>query len=765
MKRLISYIAILAGGILLAACSDKDDHNATPKAEVVTVNVDVILPTTIWDSWQASINEALLNIATAQRMNGKQVKLNLRHHDEDTVDLDKLAYALTHPGKGDAAYVQEDSCHVIIGPYHSDHARPILDQARRLRLPVIMPTCTSAELQRTESRQTNSFFLSESDITQCEVLLSAISNNGYRRVALICSNDIYGQSYYDWFGFEATQMRLTVVNGGIHRYTVGEDLGDYLANIASQCDNDTQMPVALILALGRNSDYATVLDAVNQYADADATPNAPAPRVFVTDNGLCDAVVNHELPVLGTFPIGSSADGYMQYYLDHYRQNPPYGAAQIYDALCIIALGRQAQFYATNPDELYIDGKRVEYEIAPFLPNLSDWMRAVLAHNSGPETLWTAYGLCSAFSLIAAGEHPNLCGATGSLDFDSQNHTTILHTNYLLWMSGYKGQIVPVAELSTIGTDGTISNQLLWQWEPAIEEIDPSRGADVNHQLPDMTDRWAVLISPSTTWENYRHQADVLAIYQTLRHHGYDDDHIVLIVEDNLADDSRNVYPGEIYMERATTAPDDPTDLINDNLRKNAVIDYHFSDLNSPDDLADILLGHESDRLPHVIHPTASSNVFFFWSGHGSNNGGPLWGDESTREVFSANRICRIVEQMQQPRQYRRMMMAIETCYSGIWGEALIGQPDVLLFTAASAAETSKADVDSFDADLHTYLSNAFTRSFCKAVNQNPSLSLRDLYYSLARSTCGSHVSLYNIEQYGSVYRNTMADFLGEETN
>ena len=215
-------------------------------------------------------------------------------------------------------------------------------------------------------------------------------------------------------------------------------------------------------------------------------------------------------------------------------------------------------------------------------------------------------------------------------------------------------------------------------------------------------------------------------------------------------------------MERATTAPDDPTDLINDNLRKNAVIDYHFSDLNSPDDLADILLGHESDRLPHVIHPTASSNVFFFWSGHGSNNGGPLWGDESTREVFSANRICRIVEQMQQPRQYRRMMMAIETCYSGIWGEALIGQPDVLLFTAASAAETSKADVDSFDADLHTYLSNAFTRSFCKAVNQNPSLSLRDLYYSLARSTCGSHVSLYNIEQYGSVYRNTMTDFLGK---
>ena len=763
MKRIVSYIALLAGVILLAACSDKDGQNSTSKSEVVTVNVDIILPSSTWDSWQTSINEALQNITTAQRMNDKQVKLNLRYHDEDTADLDKLAYALTHPGKGDAPYVQDDSCHAIIGPYYSDHARSILDQAQRLRLPVIMPICTSAELQRTEAHHTNSFFLTESDITQCEVMLSAIANDGYRRVALLCSDDTYGQSYYDWFGFEATQMHLSVAEGGIHRYTVDEDLGEYIANVARQYDESDRMPVALIVALGRSGDYTAVLDAVQHYAET--STEAPAPRVYVTDNGLCDAVLNHDLPVLGTFPVASAADGYMQYYYDHHGQYPPYGAAQMYDALCIIALGRQAQLYAKNPDELYIDGKRVEYEISPFEPNLSDWMRALLAHDSGPETLWTAYGLCSASALIAAGEQPNLCGATGSLDFDHQNHTTILHTNYMLWMSGNKGQIVPMAELSTIGADGTISNQLLWRWEAVIEEIDPNLGANVDHKLPDMTDRWAVIISPSTTWDNYRHQADALTIYQVLRRHGYDDDHIVLIVEDNLANDSRNPFPGEIYVERKAITPDDPTDLINDDIRKNAVIDYHFSDLTNPDDLAEIMLGHESDRLPHVIHPTASSNVFLFWSGHGSDNGGPLWGNEDSRQPFGKQRIQRIVEQMQQPRQYRRMMMAVETCYSGLWGEALIGQPDVLVLTAANAAETSKADVDAYDADLRTYLSNAFTRSFRKAVYQSPFLSLRDLYYSLARTTWGSHVSLYNIEQYGSVYRNTMADFLGEGTN
>lgn len=40
-------------------------------------------------------------------------------------------------------------------PYHSANARVILDQAQRLRLPVVMTTGTSAELQRTEARKTN----------------------------------------------------------------------------------------------------------------------------------------------------------------------------------------------------------------------------------------------------------------------------------------------------------------------------------------------------------------------------------------------------------------------------------------------------------------------------------------------------------------------------------------------------------------------------------------------------------------------------------
>ena len=149
MNQKMRHIIYIGMAILaLSSCQSDDDNQplpATTTQEVVTVNVDVILPGSVQKSLQPTIADALHNIDDAQEKCPKRIKLNLRYHDEDTTDLTKLAYALTNPGQGDAAYVQPDTCHAIIGPYYSDHARAVLNQAQRMRLPVLMP-CTSAEL-------------------------------------------------------------------------------------------------------------------------------------------------------------------------------------------------------------------------------------------------------------------------------------------------------------------------------------------------------------------------------------------------------------------------------------------------------------------------------------------------------------------------------------------------------------------------------------------------------------------------------------------
>ncbi len=359
-----------------------------------------------------------------------------------------------------------------------------------------------------------------------------------------------------------------------------------------------------------------------------------------------------------------------------------------------------------------------------------------------------------------------MTGATGNLNFDKDTHTKILNTTYMLWDIAYEypeeseiayTSVEPLLFLSTDGSSSEASTTEFWKLE---KQWTQTFGHDVvTHTLPALTDRWAVVISPSTTWSNYRHQADAFAIYQSLRYYGYDDDHIILIVEDNLANDSRNTFPGQIFVERGDNpAHDDP--LMNFDVHQNAVVDYHFSDLQ-PDDLADIMLGRQSERLPHVIHPTASSNVFFFWSGHGGSREGPLWGNEDAYQYFGTQRIKDIVTQMNEQDMYRRMMFAIETCYSGKWGDALTGLPDVLVLTAASPYETSKADVH--DRDLGIYLSNAFARTFRQVINLNPTVSIYDLYRELARTTTGSHVSVYNQQNYGSVYEETVGEYLAKK--
>ena len=756
---------------LTAACNDREDVDTDDSQTViVTMNVDVVLPTPILTQWQNSIDWAMENIVHAQQGLNKQVKLNLRYHDEYVEDLDQLAFKLTHPQEGD------DTCHAIIGPYHSDNAQTFLSYAAQTRLPVVMPTCTSADLQRANAKNTYAWFLTESDITQLEMMFTAASITGCSDVALIYSNDTYGKSFYDWFAFFATEHNINVAGDGTLAYESGMDIVPFLE---SMLDNHKGSKALVFLALSDVGDYGPVSQSIYDYG------------IFISDNDIEHHFIYHTITSdtshdgltaksesyknfdYGICPVGSVNLGFPQTYEARYGHRPYTGEAQVYDALTLIALG--AAHRLSSPDECLVGGRQVVYNEQPTGPGLTDYMRSVVDSDQGTTVGWTERGLHTAFSRLASKQPINVTGAIGNMLFDQDTRTKILNTTYMWWLlnvrwteNGVINEIKPRLYLSTAGMNNDTSSKSIWQMQKTFEQ-EFDRESIVKHELPPVKDRWAVIISPSTSWSNYRHQADAFAMYQTLRHHGYDDDHMVFIVEDNLADNPNNMFPGEIFVER-TDDPNNTDIFLNDNVRSHATVDYHFSHLR-PEDLADILMGRESERLPHVIHPTANSNVFLFWSGHGGSKDGPLWGNEDAKEYFGTDRIRDIVAQMSaihtdhgiegiQERMYRRMMLCIETCYSGKWGEILQGLPDVVVLTAANSMETSKADV--FDQQLGVFLSNAFVRTYRRIINDNIAIPIYDLYRQLARTTNGSHVTLYNEKEYGSVYTETMQEFFPE---
>lgn len=717
MKKLKWIWCLLITLVGFTACSsdDKDGNGTQTNAEVTTLNVDVILPQDIYSQWKNTIEWQLSNVAKAQQNMDKQVKLNIRYHDENTEDLDHLGYLLTHPEDGDT-----DTCTAVIGPYYDENARHILNYAVGKRLPVLLPVCTSGELQRINARSTNAWFLTESDITQCEVLLSAIKAQDKKNVALIYDNDEYGETYRNWFGFLATEYKLNIVKNGIIKYSKGMNLKSFLDETHKLNSN-----TYILLAVSSQDEYVQI---INQIGNLSEQMGNSYIIPMCTSSAITDKLVATGKYMMGVSPVASPTSGFIDSYKAKYGKEPTMGEAQMYDALSLVTLGAAKRLYAANPNE----------------KQLTDWIRDVVSYKEGEGAVWSSDGLATAFHDFAQRSNCNVNGATGQLLFDQSTHTKILQTCYQFW-AAEEGKKATIGYLSTSGNNSSASTTSVWEWQQTVaDDFDPN--IKVDHNLPDCTDHWALLISPSTSWANYRHQADVFAMYQLLKKHGYDDDHIIVIAEDNLANSTENAaHPGEIFVEPG-----------GENVHKDVKVDYHFSDLK-PQDIADIMLGKQSDRLPEVFHTTKSSDVLFFWSGHGGEDDGPLWGQEDALSYFGSKRIKEIAQTMHEEGKYRRMMFAIETCFSGTWGQALTGVPDVIAITAANSYEPSKADVQ--DRELGVFLSNAFARSFRDAINGNPSISIRDLYLNLAKTTTGSHVSLYNESNYGSVYTCNMSDY------
>ena len=742
-----SIIRSLLAIWLLAGCSAGDNVPAGEAAgETLTVNVDVVLPAAIWKNWQNVTEWAQRNIAKAQQKQTRRVKLNLRFHDEDTADLEALAMRLANPKQG------EDTCHAIIGPYHSDHAQTFLSYAAQTRLPVIMPTCTSAELQRIHTHNTYAWFLTESDITQCEIMVSTARALNDTDVALIYSPDTYGNSFAEWFAYFAAEQDIHIA-GGIKPYRKGDDIGEFMNEVVEDAKGKQ---IRILVALSDAGDYKPVCD---QILTAKEARNEYTINPICSDTSYDMQVLSAEDFISFNFavtPWASMRYGFPQSYYGHFIQWPINGEAQMYDALSLIALG--AAYRMTSPNRCIINGQAITNA-----PGLTDYMRALVGSDEGIDTQWDANGLAIAFNELANGRLVDISGASGALAFDMETRTKVLNTTYMIWRLDLESvlyesdpylRVMPLLYVSTEGDFGEASTTSIWQFEKIMKQIFDE--GHENHRLPAVREHWAVVVSPSTKWGDYRHQADAFAMYQLLRQYGYDDDHIVLIVEDNLAFAPENRdFPGQIFVERSTNDSEWGM-LVNENVRKDAVVDYHFSDLRQ-EDIADIMTGRESARLPHVIRPDSTSNVFLFWSGHGSLREGPLWGGEDAREGFGNSRILNIVTEMNERDMYRRMMLAVETCFSGQWGEVLTGLPDVLILTASNAMETSKADV--FDQELGVYLSNAFSRTFRSKIGMGAGINIYDLYRELYKTTAGSHVTIYNHTQYGSVYTEKMTEF------
>lgn len=65
-------------------------------------------------------------------------------------------------------------------------------------------------------------------------------------------------------------------------------------------------------------------------------------------------------------------------------------------------------------------------------------------------------------------------------------------------------------------------------------------------QLQPHTSNWAVLVATSKYWYNYRHIANTLSFYRTVKRLGIPDSNIILMLAEDVACNPRNPYPSQV---------------------------------------------------------------------------------------------------------------------------------------------------------------------------------------------------------------------------
>lgn len=704
MKRIvIKLIAPLLCLIGLWSCSDDESSMPYADKQWTEKTVAVVLPMEkgLAAHWERTLGMFATNFERAFKNHGTGIRLKFEYHDEANADMQELAQSLAF----------NDEVYAVIGGLYSSNAA-ILAAELTLVGKTFFTLATTEQLVRAYASTGYLWAMTETDITQCEVLLSKVINYGGKSVALLAKdNDNYGQTFIDWFAFQARELGL-------------KNMGSYAYNPDNIADVSRQ-------AMQSGAEYVicipSEIEEMGPMLEAHKTQSLNSqsvPRMLFSDTAYgADVLKIHGDAAEGIEGVAFGADpesGFDVSYRTFFKATPTLGESQLHDAAMLI--GYAAWHQQFNPDL-----------------SLQKSLRAVVSGEDLNMGSWTGEDMGLVVNALAAGKSPYVRGASGHLRFDAKVFTNVLATTYYNFKV-YNGQYIILDYNTSDGGNRTDATLAGWNWK-ASQMQDFNNSGEFDY--PIHTGNWALLVASSKGWANYRHQADVLAIYQQLKQAGYTDDRIILIAEDDIADNVSNPNKGVVQVT-----------IGGNNVYEQVEIDYRMSELQAKDILA-ILSGEKSERLPVVIESTANDNVFVFWSGHGVP-GALCWNDDAYG--IMGDQLDETFRRMREKGSYRKFLMMVEACFSGGVMEQCRNIPGMLFVTAANGDETSKADV--FNGEMKVWMSNRFTSTFIEQITENKNIALRDLYYRLFINTVGSHVMVYNAENYGNLYSADMSEFI-----
>ncbi|KAK3688265.1 gpi-anchor transamidase-like protein [Podospora appendiculata] len=251
------------------------------------------------------------------------------------------------------------------------------------------------------------------------------------------------------------------------------------------------------------------------------------------------------------------------------------------------------------------------------------------------------------------------------------------------------------------------------------------------------TSNWAVLVSTSRFWFNYRHLANVLSMYRTVKRLGIPDSQIILMLPDDMACNPRNAFPGTVYSNA-----DRAVDLYGDNIE----VDYRGYEV-TVENFIRLLTDRVGDEMPRSkrLLTDDRSNILVYMTGHGGNE----FLKFQDNEEIGAFDLADAFEQMWEKKRYHEILFMIDTCQANTMYSKLYS-PNIIATGSSKLDESSYShhadnDVGVAVIDRYTYYNLEFLETEVRDTNSKKTVGdLFDSYtYEKIHSNTGVRYDLF----------------------
>ena len=269
------------------------------------------------------------------------------------------------------------------------------------------------------------------------------------------------------------------------------------------------------------------------------------------------------------------------------------------------------------------------------------------------------------------------------------------------------------------------------------------------------TSNYAVIVSSSQYWFNYRHAVNALTLYAILKDNGFDDDHIILMLADEYAINDRNVFKNQMHGPNRHHRNKD--NLFGSLYRGDLQIDYRGDDV-TVENLVAVLTGRPSSPHLPVLNSNNQSHVLVYLTGHG---GDEFFKFQDHQEIL-ATELAAIFQQMKDNDKYLELLFVADTCQAFTLGNYMHNIPNVTVIGSSLQGESSYAHFTN-DADIGLAVIEKYTYEFSQHVQRKgiaDHWSIQDLMIdNYLWELMGAHIGYHDTSSVRKVHQVPVTDF------